>query len=78
MYTVLIVGWKEGRDVLPISFAKMVRKHLAMDLRSSKRMLDDFAERGEIVLAFEDKETAHAVAAAAKGSGACSEVVQMD
>jgi hypothetical protein len=41
-------------------------------------MLDDFAERGEIVLAFEDKETAHAVAAAAKGSGACSEVVQMD
>jgi hypothetical protein len=30
MYTVLIVGWKEGRDVLPISFAKMVRKHLAM------------------------------------------------
>ncbi len=77
MYQVLVVGWNEGRDVLPISFARLVRQHCRAGLAEAKAMLDDFAEHGQVVIEFDEKGRATAFAEAVTSLGARCEVKEV-
>lgn len=58
MWHVRVIGWKEGRDVLPISFATAVREHCKLDLRQAKSILDRFCDEGEVTIILPDGEAA--------------------
>ncbi len=51
-----ILGWKQGVEVLPISFAKALQAALRLDLYDAKRYLDSFAENGELTLQLGSEE----------------------
>lgn len=38
----------------PVTFARLVRSHLAVDLSAAKRILDDLTERKSVTLCFDD------------------------
>jgi len=70
MCQVHVIAWKAGRQVLPISFAKIVRKHLNCDLQLAKEALDALSDHGEAFVTFDSQAAASAFADEVREIGA--------
>ena len=68
------MGWKHDLEVLPISFAKLVRAQVNMGLRDSKEVLDKFAAHGKITLFLESRKSAMQLAREMEKIGARCQV----
>jgi hypothetical protein len=78
MQKVAVQGWHDQRNPKPISLVDAMRRHAGLSLPAAKKLLDEFAEHGQIVVQLETSEHAAAFVQEAESIGAIAHVVQPD
>lgn len=58
MKRITILGWKHGVDMPPMTLLRILREVFGFDLARAKKLLDAFAEGGELALSAVDDDVA--------------------
>jgi hypothetical protein len=78
MSNVLVEGWQDQRNPKPVSLVDVMRRHAGLSLPAAKKLLDSFAEEGQVVVEFQTAEQAKAFVKDAQAIGAIVRVVQRE
>jgi hypothetical protein len=74
---VTIEGWHDPRNQRPVSLVDALRRHAALSLPAAKKVLDDFAEHGQVVVELPTPGHVAGFVQEAESIGAIVRVVQV-
>ena len=78
MPNVAVQGWRDQRNPKPVSLVDAIRRHAGLSLPVAKKLLDDFAKHGHVVVQLATPEHAAAFVQEAESIGAVVHLVQAD
>jgi hypothetical protein len=78
MPKVAIQGWHDQKNPKPVSLVDAMRRHAGLPLPVAKKLLDDFAEHGQVVVQLADSDKAVAFVQEAKSVGAIAHILESD
>jgi hypothetical protein len=78
MTNIVVQGWRDQKNPKLISLVDAMRRHAGLSLPAAKKLLDDFAEHGQVVVRLPTPERAAAFVQEAESIGAVVHLVPAD
>jgi hypothetical protein len=76
MPMVAVQGWRDEKNPKPVSLVDAMKRHAELSLPAAKKLLDDLANGGQIVVQLATPKDAAAFVQEAESLGAIVELVQ--